>query len=93
MLDKAYLYTYPLHLRQNMHIQYIQVNMNYINYISILYITCTVNKNIYKHDGRSIVQDQMSGFKRHETYLKLFDQPGFKRYESMYKTGKGLLKT
>ena len=25
----------------------------------------------------------------HETYLKLFELPGFKRYESIYKLGKG----
>ena len=34
-------------------------------------------------------QDQISGFSRHETYLKLYELPGFKRYESMYKTRKG----
>ena len=38
-------------------------------------------------------KDQISGFIRHETKLKLFEQPGFERYESMYKLGKGLLKT
>ena len=34
----------------------------------------------------------MSGFRRHETYVKLFEQPDFKRYENMYKTGKGAVK-
>ena len=43
-------------------------------------------------NSEDVAHDQMSGFRRHETYLKLFEESGFKRYENMYKTGKGAVK-
>ena len=46
-------------------------------------------RSCYYTNIRILSQDQISGFRRHETYLKLYELSGFKRYESMYKTRKG----